>query len=288
MTDLQYRNMTRSELDLLVDWAAAEGWNPGLYDADAFWANDPEAFIAAEHQGQVIGAGAITSYRGEYGFMGFFIVQPEFRGRGFGNALWHERKQRLLDRLKPGASIGMDGEFTMQDYYARGGFVLSHRNLRFQVGATSGDSGQPVERQLMALADLPFDQVLEYDRNCFPAPRREFLELWIRPPEGEALGYVSDGKLRGYGVIRKCRLGCKIGPLFADSAEIAGALLNSLLRFPGGGPVFIDMPENHPDAMELVGKHQMKQVFGCARMYFGLNPPSPNPRVFGVTTFELG
>ena len=32
---LATRNMTRAEVDELVGWAAAEGWNPGLHDAEA-------------------------------------------------------------------------------------------------------------------------------------------------------------------------------------------------------------------------------------------------------------
>ncbi len=35
---LVIRNMTRPELDELVDWAAHEGWNPGIHDAELFWA----------------------------------------------------------------------------------------------------------------------------------------------------------------------------------------------------------------------------------------------------------
>ncbi|MCP5096162.1 MAG: GNAT family N-acetyltransferase, partial [Chloroflexi bacterium] len=134
--ELEIRNMTRSEVETLVAWAASEGWNPGLRDAGLFWATDPEAFIAAELDGELIGGGAITVYNGEFGFMGLFIVRPEYRGQGFGNALWHLRRQRLLDRLRPGASIGMDGVFGMQDYYAKGGFVFSHRNMRFRTEIT--------------------------------------------------------------------------------------------------------------------------------------------------------
>ncbi|MCB0053321.1 MAG: GNAT family N-acetyltransferase, partial [Caldilinea sp.] len=124
--------MTRSEVDELVAWAAREGWNPGLHDAEIFWATDPAAFIAADLGGEMIGGGAITAYGDEFGFMGFFIVRPEYRGRGLGDALWHARRARLLARLRPGASIGMDGVFDMQHYYAKGGFVFSHRDLRFR------------------------------------------------------------------------------------------------------------------------------------------------------------
>lgn len=80
--DLTIRNMSRAEVDELVEWAAKEGWNPGLHDADIFWQTDPDIFIAAELDGDLVGGGAITSYAGRFGFMGFFIMKPEFRGRG--------------------------------------------------------------------------------------------------------------------------------------------------------------------------------------------------------------
>ncbi len=47
-SDLLIRSMRREELDVLVDWAAAEGWNPGLHDAGIFWTTDPGGFIAAK------------------------------------------------------------------------------------------------------------------------------------------------------------------------------------------------------------------------------------------------
>jgi hypothetical protein len=104
-----------------------------------FWATDPDAFIAADLNGELIGGGAITAYGGDIGFMGFFIVRPEFRGQRYGNTLWHARRRRLLERLQPDATIGMDGVFTMQDYDAQGGFVFSHRNMRFRADIAKND-----------------------------------------------------------------------------------------------------------------------------------------------------
>lgn len=92
--ELILRAMTRAELDTLVDWAAAEGWNPGRADAEIFWQTDPEAFIAAEQGGELVGGGSIVSYAGRYGFMGFFIMRPDHRSRGLGRKLWLHRRGR--------------------------------------------------------------------------------------------------------------------------------------------------------------------------------------------------
>ncbi|NWL76975.1 GNAT family N-acetyltransferase [Pseudomonas taiwanensis] len=284
---LVIRNMLRPELDELVGWAAREGWNPGLHDAELFWANDPEAYIAADLDGVLIGGGAITSYAGEFGFMGFFIIRPEFRGRGLGDILWHARRDRLLTRLNPGAAIGMDGVFAMQDYYAKGGFVFSHRNLRFQTQVAEPPEWAPDE-EILPLADFLLDEVQAYDRLCFPAPRARFLQDWISQPEALALGCRRNGRLAGFGVIRRCLAGCKIGPLFAEDTSAAEALFAQLSEFAIDGPLFLDAPENNPDAMALVQRHGMEEVFGCARMYLGPLPAVTQHRVFGVTTFELG
>jgi GNAT superfamily N-acetyltransferase len=284
---LVIRNMTRAEVDRLVDWAAREGWNPGLHDAELFWATDPEAFIAAELDGALIGGGAITSYGGEFGFMGFFIMRPEFRGRGLGDQLWQARRERLLARLHPGASIGMDGVFDMQGYYARGGFVFSHRNLRLRT-EIDRPPAHPDGEDVVALSTVAFDALAAYDRRCFPAPRPTFLKGWIAQADALALGLRRGGTLAGYGVVRRCREGCKIGPLFADDRAAAEALYLRLAGFAAGGALFLDAPENNPEAMALVQAHRMTEVFGCARMYLGPTPAVAQDRVFGVTTFELG
>ncbi|HEY5776851.1 MAG TPA: GNAT family N-acetyltransferase [Xanthomonadales bacterium] len=278
------RQMQRQELDVLVDWAAAEGWNPGLGDADIFWATDPEGFIAAELDGQLVGGGSIVSYGGRFGFMGFFIIHPEHRGRGLGNTLWHSRLHRLLARLETPAVIGMDGVFVMQDYYAKGGFEFAARDLRFEVIARSFPKPEHVEE----LARIGFATIDAYDRAHFPAPRSEFLRRWISQPGAHALGTVREGRLAGYGVMRPCRKGYKIGPLFADSAEVAENLFRALSTRVPGEVIYTDMPENNQSAMSLAQRHGMKEVFGCAKMYLGPKPVLPEAEIFAVTTFELG
>jgi hypothetical protein len=279
--------MTRSEVDVLVDWAAKEGWNPGLHDADVFWATDPEAFVAADLEGELIGGASTTAYEGQYGFMGFFIVRPEFRGRGLGNILAHAICERMTARLEQGAPVGIDGVFDMQPYYATLGFRFSHRNIRYRLDVPDGVPAESAAA-VVSLSDVPFDEVETYDRMCFPAPRRVFLERWIAQAGAQCYGLLRGGRLAGYGVVRKCGEGCKAGPLFADDGEAAEALFSALLPFAAGGPLFLDAPENNPAAIALVERHGMDAVFGCARMYLVALPQVDENRVFGVTTFELG
>ena len=265
------RNMQRKELDVLVEWAALEGWNPGLSDADLFWAYDPQAFIAAEIDGQLIGGGSIVSYQGLYGFMGFFIIRIDQRGKGLGNRLWHARLQRLQQRLVASASIGMDGVFDMQAYYAKGGFSFAGRDLRFEgVGriATKPD-------EVLNLGEVPLADIDAYDRAHFPAPRTQFLKRWISQPGSHAMGVVRKRQLCGFGVLRPCRLGHKIGPLFADDARAANDLFVALVNQVPGEPVFLDVPENNPAGLDLASRHAMNEVFGCAKMYFGAAPKLP-------------
>jgi GNAT superfamily N-acetyltransferase len=281
---LTLRLMTRQEVDILVGWAAQEGWNPGLSDADVFWQTDPEGFIAAEIDGELIGGGSVTSYGGEFGFMGLFIVRPEFRGHGFGDRLWHARLTVLRSRLQAGAAIGIDGVFTMQDWYARGGFDFSHRTIRYEGVGAKADRAAGI----LPAADVSRQQLLAYDRRCFPAPRDHFLEGWLTQPDSLALAAVGGAGLRGYGVVRRCGRGTKIGPLFADDADIAEDLFAALAAYGPDEPLFIDVPEINAWAMSLAARQGMQEVFGCARMYLGARPQVADARIYGSTSFELG
>lgn len=284
LDSLSIRHMKRDELDILVSWASNEGWNPGLYDADIFWNTDPQGFIAAEIDGELIGGGSIVSYEASYGFMGFFIIKSEFRRRGLGNALWFERKKRLKSRLHKQVSIGLDGVFHMQDYYARGGFKFTHRDIRFEgLGKSSSK-----DASIQPLSDISFALISEYDQLHFPANRDNFLKQWITQPKSASFGIMKENRLVGYGVIRQCETGYKIGPLFADNIDIAQKLYNALSSHAHNEPLFLDVPQNNPHAMELATNNHMKEVFGCAKMYYGDIPKLADNSIYGVTTFELG
>lgn len=283
---IRYRQATRAEFDTAVAWAAAEGWNPGRHDAEAYWATDPDGFVCAEENGEVVATGSIVSYDGAFGFMGFFIVRPDRRGHGLGRDFWLWRRDTLLARLQPGAAIGMDGVFAMQPFYAKGGFVFSHRNLRMAGTGRAAPAG--ALDGLPALSSLPYEAIAACDRTHFGFARDAFLQRWINPVGGSALGAWDGQRVAGYGVIRPCRSGFKIGPLFADSDALAERLFTALADLAVGQPVFLDTPENNPAALALAARNGLTETFGCARVYHGPAPALPWERIYSVSSFELG
>lgn len=271
--------MTADELTLAVDWAAAEGWNPGLADDRAFQAADRNGFLVGLLDGEPIGSISAVSYGSGFGFIGFYIVRPAWRGRGHGWALW----QAALSQLG-GRSVGLDGVVAQQENYRKSGFELAHRNIRYggpvTVSAAADPRIRPIGGELRAAVDA-------YDARHFPVRRQRFLDAWLDPTLRSCLAFVENGAVRGYGVIRPSREGRKIGPLFADREDIAEALFQALAA-SGEGPVFLDPPEPNAAARRLAERHGLKPAFETARMYLGPAPDLPLSRIFGITTFELG
>ncbi|MFA7633063.1 MAG: GNAT family N-acetyltransferase, partial [Thiohalomonadaceae bacterium] len=121
MGGLNIRSMNRDEVDWAIELAAAEGWNPGLSDAEAFYTQDPEGFIVGVLDGKPIGCISAIAYEGGFGFIGFYIVEPPYRGQGYGIQLWQHAIRRLQGR-----TIGLDGVIDQVDNYSKSGFTLVH------------------------------------------------------------------------------------------------------------------------------------------------------------------
>jgi S-ribosylhomocysteine lyase LuxS involved in autoinducer biosynthesis len=101
-------------------------------------------------------------------------------------------------------------------------------------------------------------------------------------------GLRKKANLVGYGVARPCRTGFKIGPLFADSADHALPLLDTLMAKIAGQQVQIDVPEANAAAVAMAGRFGLEMVFGCVRLYYGPTPDLPLQKIFAVTSLEFG
>ncbi len=278
---LKIRRMHRKEMDLAVDWAVFEGWNPGTHDAECFYVADPDGFFIGLLEDKPVAMVSAVAYSESYGFMGFYMVKPEYRTTGFGVKLWEEGMKYLDDR-----TIGLDSVRPDLVSHKKPEFQPAYINFRYKWIK----NGQlDVHDGICDVLQIGWDALYRYDNEVFGFEREGFLKCWISRPETLALALLRNGNVSGYGVIRECRDGFKIGPLFADDFEIAQSLFQALVRdVPDGRNVFLDTPEINPEAVSLAIQLGMIEVFRTTRMYNGQAPAMPLHKWFGITSFELG
>ncbi|MEL6399438.1 MAG: GNAT family N-acetyltransferase [Cyanobacteria bacterium J06607_6] len=283
MANYTLKHMARRDLDRAINWAAAEGWNPGLHDADCFYAADPEGFLMGWLDDEPIAAISVVKYGTSFGFLGFYLVKPAFRGQGYGWQIWQAGLDSLQNR-----TIGLDGVVDQQSNYLKSGFQLAYRNIRYEGWGDAMPVNGPAN-PVTPLANVPMTQVIEYDRQYFPEERSAFLQCWLNQPDSNAIAVVHNDSLMGYGLLRPCRQGYKIGPLLADNSAIAETLFLALkAQVKAGQPFYLDVPEVNAAAVALAAKYAMTSMFETARMYLPMVPKLPTDKIFGVTSFELG
>ena len=141
----------------------------------------------------------------------------------------------------------------------------------------------------MPLSTVDFAMLRADDARIFPVPREAFLRCWTTMPDASGLAWMEQGRLAGWGVIRRCGEGHKIGPLVADSLRIASALHVALCNsVPPGDAVYLDVPTSNANALALAHRQGLHSVFETGRMYAGPAPACELDRLYGITSFELG
>ncbi len=275
------RGMREAEIPLAVEWAAREGWNPGLEDARAFAAADPGGFLCAMRGEEMLACVTAVKTGPDFGFIGFYIARPDIRGQGIGFALW----QAAMDRLE-GRCIGLDGVVEQQANYRRIGFTLAWNNARYQSETPAFPQGGGVT--IVDAASVDFAALIAFDAEAFGTPRADFLRGWISTPGHRARVALGPSGIIGFAVLRPCREGSKLAPLFAGDVAVARALIADLAPHRAPGPFILDLPEPHGAAVALAQGMGLQKVFETARMYTRKPPPMARERIFGLTSFELG
>jgi len=295
---IEYRQANSGEVDQLLRWAADEGWNPGIDDATIFHAVDLKGFfVALDNDKPVAGLSVVrqgqTTHDFPFAFLGLYICLPEYRGRGIGWNVWEHGMAYAKDCV-----VGLDGVVEQQDNYRQSGFEFAWRNVRY--------AGKPLVDSLCSVASLDsqytvreceacdMDSVVSFDTRVSGVDRHHYLGQWlVQSPHRKSFVLRQelqdkDAPLCGYGTIRRCLDGHKIGALVAENVEQAELILHTLCTSVQATNVMLDVPEPNAAAVSLAKKIGLEPVFETARMYRGLLPENSLTEQFGVTTLELG
>jgi hypothetical protein len=269
------------EMLLMARWATEEGWNVAHTDTLAFHGADPGGFLIGRIRGEPLLSISVVKQGAGYGFLGFYIARPKVRGKGFGIQLWNAGMARLK-----GCNVGLDGVVAQQENYKKSGFKFAWNNARYE--GAPGDTRPPADVTLVDGRSIAFDKLAAYDRRFVVAERDTFLSLWVGLPQRASLVALKDGAIAGFGVMRACPAAFKVGPLYADSPEIAAALIAALAQQMSPPAVVMDVPDFNKPALGLVERMGWLQVSSSARMYTGEIPALDRAGLYAVASLELG
>jgi hypothetical protein len=214
------------------------------------------------------------------------LVTSAFRRRGLATHLMGRGIAALKARgLVPALDATPEG----RTVYRSLGFKDVYRITRFFAGAPHLFSKPPpagVELRRMRAGDVP--AVARYDAPIFGADRAFMLaHLRGRRPR-RAFIALRDGKLCGYVLTRDGRTSAQIGPLVAEDADTALALLSRTIG-SNSGPLCIDLLDKHRRIARELTAHGFAALLPFMRMICGRSQPFDDVRrVFAIAGPELG
>lgn len=276
MSGVQFKTMQRDDLPIALDWAAAEGWNPGLEDAAAIWETDPRGFFLAEVEGRAAAAISVVNHSSDFAFLGLYLCLPEFRGKGIGYGLWTHALQHAGERV-----VGLDGVPDQQANYRKSGFDLTAQTYRY-LGVLDGQMSSDLRSA--ERSDLETLVELEAQANGYSKPA--FLSNWIADTATRKTLVLGEAPC-GFATIRACQSGHKIGPVIAETLEDAEVIIRGLIQLVDAKDVMIDVPDDCAPLMDFCKAHGMTVAFNTARMYRGA-APKPGALLRTIATMELG
>jgi len=273
------RTMTVDDLQMVLGWAADEGWNPGLEDAKAFYMADPSGFLIKEVDGQAAAAISVVNHDDNFAFLGLYLCRPAFRGQGHGMEVWRAGIAHAGVR-----SIGLDGVPDQEDNYARSGFVKYGSTVRYE-----GQIAPMADPRIRAASPGDRDKIIARDIKSNGIRRTAFATAWFdNGPTRQTIVLAEDTDILGFATFRRCRRGSKIGPVYAATGTDAHALLAANPFATSDEPCFVDVYDHGAPLAALVKSLNFKATFETARMFSGTQPVSDPARFEAIATMELG
>lgn len=240
VSDFEIGTLRAEELgdaDALVREA---GWNQTEADWRIFL--ELGTVYAVRDKGRVIATAAVLPYGGRFAWISMVLIAGYYRRQGLGTRLVQHCVRNLTGK---GLVPVLDATPAGRDVYLGLGFrdSFGYRRLLLSGGkiVPSLANGITVE----AISDSSWHELCAYDSAIFGADRGKVLaRLRGRLPEAEFCVWRG-GHIVGFLMGRMGRRAAQLGPLVAESCEIACALLAQALETVSA-PVYIDFVDDKP------------------------------------------
>lgn len=239
-SDLEIGRLAERDLadaDALVRDA---GWNQTADDWRVFL--DYGTVYALRDQGGVIATAATLPYGDKFAWISMVLVSGSHQRQGHGTTLM----RRCIDDIVAAGMVPvLDATPAGRDVYKALGFEDAGKFRRMILRERGTVPFHPGDVMIESISDSAWAELCEYDAGIFGADRSKVLaRLRGRLPEAEFCMWRG-GRVAGFMLGRVGRKAVQLGPLVAESDEIACALLAQALEtLPA--PVYLDVVDGKP------------------------------------------
>jgi GNAT superfamily N-acetyltransferase len=280
---IKIRQLSEGDLPSVMRLKELAEWNQTEGDWQRLLHFGPQGCFAACLRGRLIGTVTTATYGTDLAWIGMMLVDPDFRRLGIGTTLMKAALEYL--RGIGVVSIKLDATAAGRPLYESLGFLAEGLIERWEGVALL------VEKKHMAIFDGPaYPAVYSLDLQVFGADRRQWLDSLIAgSPVVPQMVMRSDGRLKGYGLMRPGSKAFYVGPVIAMDKEAALSLFDGLLSQLPGEKVYLDFNTGFGRGPEMLAKRGFKKQRDLIRMRLGREIKAGTSNlIFGIAGPEMG
>lgn len=280
---LSMRRADLADLPQIVHLRESVGW--AVHD----WAlqavlepPDARCLVVVDDGDHIVGVGSGIAY-GALGLVGNMIVDDHHRRRGIGSAILRSVIEFLAGR----------GAVRLELYATPEGRALYAAHGFEPIGPSTMarmPRGVAVPADDIELADgepAILDELVAYDAPRFGGNRRALLGLMLGDADRPLIVARRDRQVVGYGWVRPD--GERVGPLLADTPEIAAALVGEAFeRLPSTEGLSLNLPPDNRGGAARLAELGAELEQWDGRMGRGPQVPRREDTVYGMVVGALG
>ncbi len=288
--NLSVRCMTPDDLNLVVDWCKEEGWNIGLYDFHMYYKLTLRGHLMFLYENEPIGAISIIQHSDDFLTIGPFIVKNGYRGKGYGSQIW---QQAIALIEQENYTVSLYSVPAQVDFYQKRGFQTKFKNKRWEL---FHENQTLIKEEAAPCEDFSSDNLLsvsQYDQSIFSISRQKIFEELLKISAVKGFVLKNEGLITGFGLIRPCVKGWRVGPLFANTPESAKIIFTKLLSVVSDEKIIIDVPSANKFAQVFAEYFNLTAVSAddTEAMFTGNEPKQLLEHInenYGVFSLEIG
>ena len=274
---MRLRVMTSADIPAGMRLKERAGWNQTTADWRRFLERSPEGCFVAEVGAQVCGTVTTVAFEGRFAWIGMVLVDPEYRGRGFGTALL-ERAIHYLDALDLSA-LKLDATPQGKPLYEKLGFRSEYEIGRWTRRQPAGASKPPLAGVRESASPALLESICEFDRQVFGADRSGLLMSLHKEAPELTLAILKDGTLAGYALGRQGSFADHLGPWMARDPGTARQLLEAFLAASSRETQVADCLSAHAATGDLLKSFGFSYTRPLIRMFRGSNDYPGRPEL---------